>query len=145
MAGLLELERLCSVLPDRIEDAVNTLTKETVQVMADDLIDHTPVDTTEHASNWQVVVNQRAYFGLPAIVPGERGSTAPQSRREAKAHCARALADKRPGEMVDLANLAPAIEDLNNGTSTQEPAGMVERGIRKGQIHVSKAKLVIAK
>ncbi len=145
MAGLLELERLCNVLPDQIEVAVNELAKDAVQIMADDLIDHTPVDTTEHASNWQVVINQRAYFALPAIVPGSRGSTAPQSRSEAKAHVRRALADKRPGELVDLANLAPVIEDLNRGTSTQEPAGMVERGIRKGQIHVTNAKLEIAR
>jgi len=145
MAGLLELERLCSVLPDQIEFAVNEVTKATVQTMANDLIDHTPVDTTEHASNWQVAINQRPMFGLPAIVPGSKGSTAPQSRQEAKQHCARALADKLPGEMVDLANLGPVIEDLNNGTSTQEPAGMVPRGIRKGQMYAATAKLVIGK
>lgn len=145
MADLLDLERLCNVLPDQIDTAVNELTKDTIQVMADDLIDHTPVDTTEHASNWQAAINQRAYFALPAIVPGSKGSTAPQSRREAKAHVKRALQDKRPGEMVDLANLGPVIEDLNNGLSTQEPAGMVERGIRKGQLHVANAKLVMPK
>jgi len=145
MAGLLELERLCNVLPDQIELGVNELTKRTVQIMADDAIDHTPVDTTEHASNWQVAVNHRPAFGLPAIYEGERGSTAPQSRQAAKAHCARALADKLPGEMVDLANLAPAIEDLNNGTSKQEPAGMVQRAIRKGELYASTAKLELPK
>lgn len=143
MADLLALERLCRVLPDRINDAANKVAVQATQAMADDLIDHTPVDTTEHASNWQVSVNQRPSFGLPAIVPGERGSTAPQSRREAKAHVARALKDKAPGVMVDLANLAPAIEDLNRGTSKQEPAGMVERGIRKAERFCATHKLEI--
>lgn len=143
MADLLALERLCNALPDRIDEAVNVLTRNTVQAIADDVIDHTPVDTTEHASNWQVAVNQRAYFALPAIVEGSRGSTAPQSRAAAKSHVKRGLADKLPGEMVDLANLAPVIEDLNNGTSTQEPAGMVERAIRKGQLYLTTAKLAI--
>lgn len=141
MADLMALERLCTVLPGRISEAANAMAVGATQAMADDLIDHTPVDTTEHASNWQVAVNQRPTFGLPAIVPGERGSTAPQSRREAKAHVARSLAAKEPGVMVDLANLAPAIEDLNNGTSAQEPAGMVQRGVRVGERYCATRKL----
>ena len=145
MADLLALERLCNVLPGRIERAANKVAVGATQAIADDVIDHTPVDTTEHASNWQVVVNGRPSFGLPAIVPGERGSTAPQSRREAKAHVKRALQDKEPGVFVDLANLAPAIEDLNNGTSKQEPAGMVERAIRRGQQYCAATKLELDK
>jgi len=143
MADLLALERLCSVLPDRINDAANKVAVQVTQVMADDLIDHTPVDTTEHASNWQVTVNQRPGFGLPAIFPAEQGSTAPQSRAEAKAHVARALKEKQAGVFVDLANLAPAIEDLNRGTSKQEPAGMVQRGIRVGERFCASRKLEI--
>ena len=143
MADLAALERLCNVLPGRISEAASTMAVQVTQAMADNLIDHTPVDTTEHASNWQVEVNGRPTFGLPAIVPGEYGSTAPQSRREAKAHVARALKDKAPGVMVDLANLAPAIEDLNNGTSKQEPAGMVQRGLRVGERYCATHKLEI--
>lgn len=143
MADLAALERLCNVLPGRINDGASKMVVDVTQAMADNLIDHTPVDTTEHASNWQVAVNDRPSFGLPAIVPGEFGSTAPQSRQEAKAHVARALKDKDPGVFVDLANLAEAIEDLNNGSSKQETRGMVQRGILVGQLYCAKHNLEI--
>jgi hypothetical protein len=144
MAGLLELEKLCTALPGQIELAANELAKETVRVIDRDLVEHTPVDVTEAVSNWQPSINTPAFAPLPAIVPGKAGSTAPQSRREAIAHVERALKDKRPGEAFYLSNLAGHIGFLNDGSSKQEPAGFVERGIRKGELYASTAVLEIA-
>jgi hypothetical protein len=144
MAGLLELERLCSVLPDQISDAANELAKETVRVIDRDLVEHTPVDTTEAVSNWQPGINAAPGFPLPAIVAGRQGSTAPQSRREALAHVERVLKDKDPGEAFYLTNVAEHIGLLTDGTSKQEPAGFVERAIRKGEIYAANADLEVA-
>lgn len=132
MADLLALERLCNVLPDRIDLAVNRLAKNVVIEMARDLIEHTPVDVTTAASNWQAALNSPAMFELPAIVPGHHGSTAGASRSEALGHVSRVVAEKRPGERIFLSNLAPHLDDLNNGTSKQEPAGFFERGVVVG-------------
>ncbi len=145
MAGLLELERLCNVLPDRIVKSANELAKDVVRAIDSDLLDHTPVDTSEAVSNWQGSVNAPPFVGLPAIVEGRAGSTAPQSKREAKAHVERALKAKQPGESFYLSNLAPHIGLLNDGTSTQEPAGFVERGVAKGRLFASTAKLEMMK
>lgn len=133
MAELAELTKLCTVLPDQIVKAANQLVRDTVQTMANDLIDHTPVDTSEAESNWQASIGGPPPAPLPAIVAGTKGSTAVESAQEAKAHVARALVDKRPGEVVYLSNLAGYIEDLNAGSSSQEPAGFFERGIRVGE------------
>lgn len=141
MADLGTLERWCSALPDRIDRGANDLARRTAHVIAEDVIAHTPVDTTNAASNWQPGVGTAPNFELPPIYPGERGSTAPQSRREALAHVDRGLQDKEPGVPFYITNVAPYIEDLNNGTSKQEPAGMVERAVRKGEIYASKARL----
>jgi hypothetical protein len=141
MAGLLELERLCTVLPARIDEAANELAKGVVRAIDRDLVEHTPVDVTTAVSNWQPGVRLPADFMLPAIFPGEAGSTAPQSRREAIAHTERALKDKDPGVPFWLSNVAPWIGPLNDGTSKQEPAGFVERAIRKGELFASTAVL----
>lgn len=136
MADLLALERWCNALPDRIERAANRLTIEATQHIAADLIAHTPVDITTAVSNWQASLNAPPVFGLPAIYPGRRGSTASQSRAAALGHVNRTLAVKDPGEKVYLSNLAGHIIDLNAGTSKQEPAGFIERGILVGRRYV---------
>ncbi len=145
MGDLLALERLCSDLPDRIELGANELVKDVVRVVQRDLVEHTPVDVTTAVSNWQPGVGAAPSFELPAIVPGEFGSTAPQSRAEAIAHVERALDDKDPGVPFYLTNMTPYIGDLNNGTSKQEPAGFVERGVRKGQLYAASAVLEVAR
>jgi hypothetical protein len=145
VADLLELSRLCNDLPDQIEAAACELVRGTVRAIDHYLVEVTPVDTTEAVSNWQPGINSPPSVALPAIVFGSRGSTAPQSRREAIAHVDRALAEKRPGEAFYLSNLAEHIVDLNNGTSQQEPAGFVERGIRIGEIYAAQAELEVAR
>lgn len=141
MADLRDLERLCNGLPDRIEKAANRLAVDTTKAIGRDLVEHTPVDVTTAVSNWQVRLNSAASFELPAIVPGERGSTASQSRAEALAHQERFLAMKDPGEVIFLSNLTPYIIDLNNGSSRQEPAGFVQRGILVGELFLGRATL----
>lgn len=143
MAGLLELERWCTALPDQIEAAANEVAKETVRVIDRDVVAHTPVDVTTAVSNWQPGINTAPDFELPAIVPGQAGSTAPQSRAEAIAHVDRALAEKEPGEAFYLSNLVDHIGPLNDGTSQQEPAGFVERAVRKGELYAATAELEI--
>lgn len=139
MADLRDLARWCDGFPGRIERAANKLAIDTVQAMATDLVGHTPVDITTAVSNWQASLNSPALFDLPAIYPGERGSTAPASRAAAASHITRAIQGKRPGEKVYLSNLTPYIIDLNNGSSKQEPAGFVERGILVGELFASRA------
>lgn len=144
MADLLALERLCNVLPDRIEKAASQLAIDFVEAIDRDVVEHTPVDVTTAVSNWQASLNAPAFAELPAIVPGSHGSTAAASSAEAIAHVVRTLEDKQPGERIYLSNLAPHIIDLNNGTSKQEPAGFFQRGILVGELFLRRAGLRIA-
>lgn len=145
MADLLALEKWCKGLPARIEQAANSLAIDFVKAVDRDLVEHTPVDVTTAVSNWQASLNSAPVFELPAIVPGERGSTAAASSSEAIAHVTRVIAEKRPGERIFLSNLAPHIIDLNNGTSRQEPAGFFQRGILVGELFIRRAGLRIEK
>lgn len=137
MADLMALERWCTALPAQIDKAANVLAVQVTTAIGNDVVDHTPVDTSEAESNWQANLNAAPAFALPPIYEGEQGSTAEASARAAKAHIARTLKDKLPGEKVYLSNLAEHIVDLNNGTSKQEPAGMVERAEIKGELEAT--------
>jgi hypothetical protein len=143
MADLLALERLCNALPDRIDLAANALAQRVVITMAEDLIEHTPVDVTTAVSNWQASLNTPAGFELPAIFPGHAGSTAAQSRLEALGHVTRVVEEKKPGEVTYLSNLAPHLVYLNDGSSRQEPAGFFERAIVVGESYVQSAQIRI--
>ena len=144
MADLLALEKWCNALPDQIDAAASRLVEQVVIRMATNLIQHTPVDVTTAASNWIASLNAPNLFELPAIYPGERGSTAAASRAEAIAHVKRVVADKRPGEPVWLSNIVPYMVYLtNHGTSQQEPAGFFERGVLVGISYAKTATLGI--
>ena len=143
MADLLALEKWCNALPDQIEVATNKLVTNVVIAMAENLIDHTPVDITTAVSNWQASLNAPVLFELPAIVPGTAGSTAPASRSEALAHIKRVLDDRETGEVTYLSNITPYLGELNRGTSKQEPAGFFERGVVVGRVYLQTATLGI--
>ena len=144
MADLLALAKWCNDLPARIELAASAAAVAAVKAMDNDLVEVTPVDTTEAVSNWQVGINEAPYFGLPAIFPGVHGSTAPESRDAAIQHVNRVLELKEPGEKVYLSNLVPYIEDLNNGSSSQAPAGFVDRAIIIGEQSVRSFQFKVA-
>jgi len=143
VADLLALEKWCNALPDQIEVATNKLVTNVVIAMAENLIDHTPVDITTAVSNWQASLNAPVLFELPAIVPGTAGSTAPASRSEALAHIKRVLDDRETGEVTYLSNITPYLGELNRGTSKQEPAGFFERGVVVGRVYLQTATLGI--
>lgn len=128
-------------LPDKIEQGANNVAVSVVKAIDRDVVPHTPVDTTEALSNWQAELNRPVSFPLPAIYPGSGGSTAPASQAAAISHVDAVLKVKRPGEPVYLSNLAKHIVILNNGSSSQEPKGFVERATLIGRLTARKAKL----
>ena len=130
-------------LPDKIEKAASNVVVMVVKAIDRDVVPHTPVDVTTAVSNWQASLNAKPGFGLPAIYPGSHGSTATQSQDAAISHVDRTLKDKKPGEPVYLSNLAPHIVRLNDGTSSQEPKGFVERATLIGRLTARRTKLDI--
>lgn len=128
-------------LPDKIEKGASNVAVQVVKAIDRDVVPHTPVDTTEALSNWQAELNRPANFGLPPIYPGQSGSTAPASQAAAIEHVDRVLAVKKPGEPVYLSNLAKHITILNNGSSSQEPKGFVERATLVGRLTARRTSL----
>lgn len=139
--NLLSLSRRMQRIKKAIPEEANRIKKEVALVVVSDSIRVTPVDVSEALSNWQISINTPAYAPLPAIYPGQKGDTESASEQAAIEHAQRVLSEVRPGEPVFSSNLAKHIVPLNNGTSTQEPAGFVERSILLGRVALRKARL----
>lgn len=114
---------------DKVEVAGSKLAVIGTMAAIETLVEITPVDTSEHLSNWQAFLDNPAPDALPPYVPGERGSTQAASARAA-VDAARAELDyKKPGQDIWISNLGPAIVQLDQGSSRQFAGGFVARAL----------------
>lgn len=100
---------------------------EVAMVVGRDLAYKTPVDTSNALSNWQGSLNAPNLSEINPHLPGRKGSTKIRSANATIEALKDVLEDKKPGETIFISNAVPYIADLDRGTSTQEPAGFVER------------------
>lgn len=112
---------------EAVETAGSRLAVIGTRAAVETLVYITPVDTSEHLSNWQVFLDNPAPDALPPYYPGERGSTRSASAQEAIEQANLELANKTPGRRIWISNLGPAIVRLDNGSSAQFPGGFVPR------------------
>ena len=139
----------------KIPDFGNQVAKDVASAILSDLTQVTPIDVGEAVSNWQVTVGSAAISRLPAFVPSPKGRVKDKVwiHRVDPAITAQAnipfimqagqavLSKKKPGETVFIANNAPHIVDLDQGSSTQAPQGFVDRAIVLGIQIVGNARL----
>lgn len=107
----------------------NELAKAGTIAAIETLIDITPVDTSEHLSNWQISLGVPASSGLPPYIAGSKGSTRGASSGEAKSAAARDLEARTSNQDIYISNLGPAIVKLDNGWSNQFAGGFVPRAV----------------
>jgi hypothetical protein len=67
------------VRAEQVEDAVAFIKSEAAKVIAKEVVNNTPVDTSQALSNWQGSVGAPKSGTLKAYVPGKLGSTATAS------------------------------------------------------------------
>lgn len=114
---------------EAVETAASRLSVIGTRAAVETLVYITPVDTSEHLSNWQVMLGNAPADSLPPYVPGSRGSTRGASAQQAIAEANAELAYKRPGQRLYISNLGPAIGALDEGSSSQFPGGFVPRAV----------------
>jgi hypothetical protein len=100
-----------------------------------DLAYKTPVDTSQAISNWQIRLKEPISSGkeLEPYYEGEHGTTRNMSAQESIAIGKSKLQRKKPGDSIFISNVLPYIKRLNDGYSSQEPAGMIERAVLLGR------------
>lgn len=124
---------------DAVETSASRLAVIGTAAAVELLVYVTPVDTSEHLSNWQVFIGNPAPDAIPPYYPGTKGSTRAASAREAIDQALQELRYKKPGQRLFISNLGPAIVKLDNGWSSQFPGGFVPRGTLAFRVAVEQA------
>lgn len=114
-------------------DAVETAASRLAAIGAEEairvLVYITPVDTSEHLSNWQLFLDNPAPDAIGPYFLGSRGSTQAASAEEAIDQALTELRFKKPGQPLFISNLGPAIVALDGGSSGQFAGGFVPRAV----------------
>ena len=111
------------------------LTKYVALAMLTYLVRVTPADTSTAISNWQIAVGGTGQGAepLPAYAPGQGGNTREVSAQAAIAAAREALKGAQPRKALAIINRVPYIKRLNDGSSSQAPAGFIEEAILVGR------------
>lgn len=117
----------------RMEANVNRKVRAISTNILKEVATKTPVDVGTAISNWNVGIGGAPDAGyVKAWAPGAKGSTDHENIQATIDAGVAALQDREPGQDVYITNDAPYIEQLNNGRSTQAPAGFVQTAIQTG-------------
>lgn len=117
----------------KIEKEASRAAIETALAIVGNLVQVTPVDTSNAISNWQTSLDSPITNEIRPYYPGHAGSTQTESAVGALEQSHDALSFKKPGQPIWIANNADYIRDLNDGSSRQAPAGFVESAVVIGR------------
>lgn len=133
MADLAAFARRIRAMGARIEDNSNEVVRRTALAINQAVVLATPVDTGRARANWQV--------GLDESIDEPTDDTDP-SGGETVSRNNQVIEQSAPGQDIHLSNNLPYIEALNNGSSSQAPAGFVEEAIAAGAAVVAQSRVV---
>ena len=136
---LKDLAKSMRTKADAVETSASRLSVIGTAAAVELLVYITPVDTSEHLSNWQVFIGNPAPDALPPYFIGTKGSTRGASAREAIDQALQELGFKKPGQRLFISNLGPAIVKLDQGWSQQFPGGFVPRALVAFRVAVQEA------
>lgn len=133
------------------------VTRDVALTILNDLVQVTPVDVGTALSNWVLTLDSPFLSGLvlPAFVPSPRGrvikgkwthavppTITAQANVQPTIDAAEIeLAAKQPGQTIFITNNVPYIQQLNDGSSSQAPAGFVDRARILGEQAVQRARI----
>ncbi len=131
--NLLDLARSLEQRVGKLDTVASNLAVKIATSILKELTDITPVDTSKALSNWQVSLDEPVNFSIEPYFSGKSGSTEEKSAAAAFSEGKVSLYSKEPGEAIYVSNLLPYIQRLNEGYSSQAPAGFVERAVLFGR------------
>lgn len=133
MANLLDLALFIEGLQEKVPAAASNKSIVIARAIHRQLLNDTPVDTSEAVSNWVVSLNEPATAHIDAYFEGDSGSTYLLSYAEAVRRAEVLFKAKKPGQPIFITNNAPYIIPLNEGSSDQAPAGFIEKAQLAGR------------
>jgi len=131
------IRKLRKRIPVAVKEATDAVAIEILETAAD----NTPVDTTEALSNWRVGVGSVPLGAVGPLVPGTGGSTKQASLQQVSDSGKTKLAPRKVGTEIHIANNAPHIDGLNDGSISQQPGQFVQKGILAGRMKLANTRL----
>lgn len=141
MKTLLDLANAMDDLKKQVSTAANEAAVFVAETVVENLARVTPVDTSTAISGWVVSLVYRTQYKPGAHYYGSQGSTYTASVHETINNAKMVLRNKHPGQTIFIVNNEDYINDLNNGSSQQAPAGFVERAEALGRVAMRDYKL----
>jgi hypothetical protein len=141
----------------KIPVATNEIKKSAGRVILQDLTQVTPADTGAAISNWQASSDEPNIAVVPPYAPSPRGrmingvwthsadpTATAQANAPATVDAGEFIIDAiEPGHPLFITNNVPYIGVLNDGSSTQTPAGFVDRALILARSVIDRAKLLL--
>lgn len=127
---------------DNLPKEVHKVKQETATVLLTQMVTLVPIDTGTAVSNFQMDVNSPADTIIPAHYPGRYRSTADANISATIALGKAVIDSSRPGDDLYLTNHVEYIVDLDNGSSTQAPAGFTQTALLVARRVIRNAKVV---
>lgn len=129
MADLRDLAKRLNTHADELDSVASKVAAEFALVLIERLVDSTPIDTSKAISNWILSINDPVLIDQDAFAEGIRGSTYQASKAEVMNFARTQIAKKQAGEPIFLSNAAPYIRSLEEGSSSQAPAGFLRQSV----------------
>ena len=125
-----------------VERNADRLVKQTALAVDQSVVLASPVDTGRFRSNWRVGLGAPVEGGIEAHSPGKDGSTEGANTQGALGRAQAEIAQRRTGQAIWISNTLPYGPRLNNGSSSQAPAGFVEAAVRDGVEVIRRSRLL---
>lgn len=127
--------RRIRVMSNRAIPGATEAVQSCAVAVATELVESTPIDTGRAISNWDAAVGNKTQGYVQAKVPGKKGSSRGASVAEAISRMTAKIRGYQAGKTasINITNNAPYIGLLNAGSSTQAPAGFIEKAIQRGR------------
>lgn len=140
MGSLNTLSKSMRRKAQRLPMLANELAQAGSRATLRELVQITPVDTSEAVSNWQIGLGVRPPMSLVPHFLGRRGSTRGPSSTKSIDEGEILINVKKPGTSLFISNTAKHIGDLDGGSSMQFAGGFVPRALIVFRLAVQKAK-----
>lgn len=133
MSTLAQLANRLRKEADEIAQNASDRAVDVALTIVADVAVNTPADKGKAISNWQVSLDSPVDNEIEPYRPGLQGSTAQSNVNAAYRNAKAVLENKQPGQTIYISNVTDYIGYLNDGSSTQQPAGFVERAVMVGE------------
>lgn len=144
MATLAQFSRNIRRRGRQVENAGTRLTKSVATRALISLVNNTPVDKGITRSNWRVGLGAPTRRVIEAYAPGRKLGIGERANANAAIAAGRARIRSVRGKSgvglttaIYISNNAPAVGELNSGSSRQSPAGFVDRALIEARAEIS--------